>query len=462
MTLRVHRWVGGALAVATFAATGLAAQSTNASSLRHGSGYLDTPAASVLPHGAIQGTWSGYWLDVNRSALIDGTGEVTGFGGPLEQFNQDLSVSVGFFDRVEVGGGILSLNEDNGGDNLFTVFGRLVLLQPEAQGFGLAVGGRYYNDPSFAGAEPNRLGYPDRRFTSTLPGTPDTNYSFYGVGTFFLRGFEASWFPKNDVTFSAGWGSGIFREGGDAEFYSAIDSDGWFAGSNMAIELAENTALNLISEWNGFELNFGAQVAHKGIRIGAHLLGANYQENVTAYRSQRFGLLASVGVCGTGFCTPSFLDRPEPEVIQLPAPAPDTVIVTREVAPAAPTGNPTNICLATGQSERVLITAQGDTLVGPDRVSIRTLRPGVVFAGTYADGRDWFTNDDDIRYENRNYSKSGNAVSLECSSIMRVGEHMGVPLFANRSAERPFETIYVPVRPGTWQAYQTLRGTRGD
>ena len=54
-------------------------------------------------------------------------------------------------------------------------------------------------------------------------------------------------------------------------------------------------------------------------------------------------------------------------------------------------------------------------------------------------------------------------VSLDCPNIMRVGEHMGVPLFVMRNAERPFEMLYVPVRPGVWQAYQTgLQRTRGD
>jgi hypothetical protein len=45
---------------------------------------------------------------------------------------------------------------------------------------------------------------------------------------------------------------------------------------------------------------------------------------------------------------------------------------------------------------------------------------------------------------------------------MRVGENMGVPLFAMRNENRPFKTLYVPVRPGVWQAYQNLRGTRGQ
>jgi hypothetical protein len=33
---------------------------------------------------------------------------------------------------------------------------------------------------------------------------------------------------------------------------------------------------------------------------------------------------------------------------------------------------------------------------------------------------------------------------------------MGVPLFANTGKRpEPYERLYVPVRPGVWQAYQT-------
>ena len=100
--------------------------------------------------------------------------------------------------------------------------------------------------------------------------------------------------------------------------------------------------------------------------------------------------------------------------------------------------------------------------MGPSRASIRSLRPGVVFAGTYAEGAGWFTNDESITFEQRGYDKSGNEVRMDCGQIMRIGEHMGVPLFARRSADRPFEMIYVPVRPGVWQGYQAgLRRTRG-
>jgi hypothetical protein len=43
-----------------------------------------------------------------------------------------------------------------------------------------------------------------------------------------------------------------------------------------------------------------------------------------------------------------------------------------------------------------------------------------------------------------------------------VGVFWGVPLFATRGANRPLQQLYVPVRPGVWQAYQTgLPATRG-
>ncbi len=468
MKLRANRWICGVLAitVSAFAAHEAAAQTTMPSTLRHGSGYLDNPAASVLPHLAIQGTFSGFFSSLSQTVLTDANGNAIGFGPGSDEFYEDGSITLGLFDRAEIGASLLSLNDADAGGNLFGVYGRLALLKPAAQGFGLAVGGRYNNAPDFDnGVEyaPNRLAYPDARLRSTLGGIDvDTELSLYAVSTLFLRGFESTWFPKNDVTVSLGYGTGMFQEGDQFDFYHHADSDGWFAGAHMAIEVADETALNLIGEWNGFDINLGAQVDIKGVRVGAHVLGNNYSNEVSIYRSRKLGILASVGVCGNGLCKPKFLDRPEPEIIQLPAPAPDTMIVTREVAPDAPTGNPASICLATGQDVRVLMTAQGDTLVGPGRVSIRTLRPGVVFAGTYADGRAWYTNDEDISFEERGYSKSGNPVSQQCANIMRIGEHMGVPLFVARSAERPFATIYVPVRPGVWQAYQSLRGTRGQ
>jgi hypothetical protein len=336
---------------------------------------------------------------------------------------------------------------------------------------GLAVGARYVTAPSFdddIDYAPTRLGFPDGRARAEFVGNDvemDSELSLYGVASVFLRGFESSWFPEHDWSLSLGWGTGMFNEGEEFDWYRHADSEGVFAGAVAHLSVGDGRLLNLMGEWNGFDVNLGAQLDLGGLRLGGHYLGANYLEDISSYRSPKFGFLVSAALCPGGgmLCKPSLMERIAPDTVRLPAPPPDTVTVTREVAPPLPTGNAAQICLATGENVDVLLTAQGDTLVGPNRTSIRQLRPGVVFAGTYAAGRDWFTNDEAIRFENRSYSKSGGEVSMVCADIMRVGEHMGVPLFAMRNAERPYDTLYVPVRPGVWQAYQTgLQRTRGQ
>jgi hypothetical protein len=131
-------------------------------------------------------------------------------------------------------------------------------------------------------------------------------------------------------------------------------------------------------------------------------------------------------------------------------------------APALPTGQATTICLATGENVQVLVTAQGDTLVGASRTSVRTLRQGgVAFAGEYAEGRSWMERDEPIVFEGRSLRKSGGEMRLNCPDLQRVGEYQGVPLFVTRGAATPYTQLYVPVRPGVWQTYENLRATRG-
>lgn len=474
ITARGMKWTSGLLAAVVLAATAEAAsaQSTKMpSTLRYGSGYLDVPSASVLPHLAIQGTYSGFWASLDRRPLVDARGVIVGSDADgLDKYHSNASIALGLFDRVEVGASLHSFNDADQGGNLFGAFGQIALLRPAAQGLGLAVGARYAGAPDYDDGidyAPNRLGFPDRRLRAEFTNgyTVDNEITLYAVSSVFLRGFESEWFPAHDWTLSLGWGNGQFNEGEDLDFYRYADSEGVFAAAVMHTSLGEGKLLNLMGEYNGFDVNLGAQLDLGGFRIGAHLLGANYLEELSIYRSAKFGILGSVALCPQdGFlCSPRLMEREAPDTVRLPAPPPDTVVVTREVGRPLPDGNPASICLATGQDVQILLTAQGDTLVGPDRTSIRQLRPGVVFAGTYAEGRAWYTNDESIAFENASYDKSGGEVSLQCPNIMRVGEHMGVPLFVMRNAERPFETLYVPVRPGVWQAYQTgLQRTRGD
>jgi hypothetical protein len=454
------------------AAPALQAQTTTMpSTLRYGSGLLDVPVASVLPHLAITGTFSGFFVDLERQLLIDNGGSALGYGDAVDKFYHDGSVAIGLFDRAEVGASVQSINDSDDGGNIWGIFGRLQLVQPTNQGLGLAVGGRYVTAPDFGDGvtyQPNRLGIPDDRFRQEY-GLRDgddvsTELSLYAVATAHVRGFDEGFLPTHDMTFNLGWGTGMFQDGDPLGFYNYADSEGLFLGSAIHFGVGDNSVLTFMGEYNGFDINVGAQLDVSGVRLGAHMLGTNYGSDVTEYRMPKFGLLASLALCpGDGLlCKPSTMERPEPEIIQLPAPPPDTVRVTREVERPLPDGTPATVCLATGENVQVRVTAQGDTLVGPSRASISTLRPGVVFAGAYSENAGWFTGDEDITFENRAYSKSGNEVRLDCAQTMRVGEHMGVPLFAMRNAERPFETVFVPVRPGVWQAYQAgLRRTRG-
>lgn len=474
MKTRFGRLAGGIAIAAFLTAPALQAQTTTMpSTLRYGSGLLDIPVASVLPHLTITGTFSGFFMDLDRRVEIDGSGSPVGFGGGVDKFYQDASVSVGLFDRAEFGASLQSLNDANAGSNMWGLFGRLQLVQPTNQGIGLAVGGRYVTAPDFGdGAvyQPGRLGIPDNRFTETYTGLDDVNteLTVYAVASAYVRGLTDGFLPKHDMTLSLGYGTGMFQQGDQLSFYQFADSEGWFFGGALHFAVGDDAVLTFMSEYNGFDVNFGAQMDVKGIRLGAHYLAANYSEPAggyySEYRKPKFGILASVALNPTdGFLSkPRLMIRPAPDTIQLPAPPPDTVRITREVGRALPDGTPASVCLATGMSVQVRVTAQGDTLVGPERTSIRDLRPGVVFAGTYAGDMAWYTGDESVTFEERSYDKSGNEVRMDCGQIMRVGEHMGVPLFAMRNADRPFETVYVPVRPGVWQAYQTgLRRTRG-
>ena len=162
------------------------------------------------------------------------------------------------------------------------------------------------------------------------------------------------------------------------------------------------------------------------------------------------GVCACALLTGIGPC-----NRNPPATPPPPPPRVDTLIVTREVAPAPPEGTPAEICLSTGFAIPVLIAADGDTLIGQARVSIKQLRPGFGFEGAYAQGKAWLAKGDPIRFERRVYRKDSQPANWKCEDVKQVGAHDGVPLFADLLAPSPLERILVPVQPGVFQAYKT-------
>jgi hypothetical protein len=221
-----------------------------------------------------------------------------------------------------------------------------------------------------------------------------------------------------------------------------------------------------LGEYNGFDVNLGIQLDVRGLRLGAFALGTNHGRDVSAYRSTKLGALVSVSYCvvSGGLCRPSVLSRPSRDTVFMPAPPPDTVVLGAGVDPmlGPRRGRAIHLCLATGQSVEVELTTAGDTLVGPEWVSVKSLRPGMVFAGTYAGERSWFAAQEPMTFEGVEYRMDGPRVELECGSMERVGEFRAVPVFVVRGEARPFQRVYLPMKPGVWQEYRAiLRGSPG-
>ena len=425
--------------------------------LRYGSGLLDIPVALVLPHLAFTVTYSGFGTSAAETVVPDSPGQAIPAGGRFERWFSDGSLALGLFDRVEVGATLQHFADHDRGGRIYGTFARLALLRPAPRGLGLATGFRYVTSPSFgdgesADVQPNRLGYPDWRVTRSAPGAEDFggNFSPYLVGTLVFPGFAGS--APYDVTLHAGWGGGLFQAGRELEFYRETSSGGVFAGAAVHFGLGDRRLVNLMAEFNGFDANAGMQIDLGGIRLGAFALGLQY-DGETTFRSRKFGVLGSVAFCAGLRALCRGRRAPAPDTVTLPAPPPDTVVVVRQAEPEVPQGTSETLCLATGEGVDIRVTAVGDTLVGPPWLPVRELPRGLVFAGSYAAGHEWFESGGPIRFGGGEYVRTGDPSPLNCSDIVQVGEHERVPLFANRGAEAPFAVLHVPVTPGSWLSY---------
>ena len=415
--------------------------------LRYGSGHLDVPSALVLPHLTVVGGLSGF-------SVPDGTPD------PLEGWVWDGSLTLGLFHRAEVGLTLQSFAPPEDGGSVVGVHGRWALLRPRPHGVGLALGARWVGRPEFAGAErsdhqPSRLGVADIRLVEAPDAGADvrTGFTPYVVGSWALPGVDGRLLPAHDWTFSLGWGGGQFRDGGDLPFYAFVDSDGVFAAVTLHMRAGRGRALHLTGEWNGFDVNVGAELDLGGARVGGFLLGANHGRAQSVFRSRKWGVRMALALCPQelNLCKPELLQRVQPDTVVLPAPPPDTVLVER--TDPVPTATPLDLCLATGSTVRVHLTPDGDTLVGPDRVSLRTSGAGVALAGRYAGGLDWYDSGEDLTFDARTYLPTGSSSALDCAGLVQVGTRDGVPIMVGRNAAPPYDSLWVPERPGLWRRY---------
>lgn len=451
---------------------GIGAQTpTMPSTLRYGSGLMDVPVSSVLPHLHMTATLSGFYSSIGQRAEVGESGTVTGFGPARSEWFTDGAFAVGFLDRFETGLSIQSFGDEASGGDVWGLFGRIRLWEPVDQGLGVAVGGRWLTSPSFGDGgsyAPGRLGFPDERLRDTYTGSArglGSELSVYAVATAYLRGFDGGPLPENDVSLTLGYGGGMFRSGGDLDFYAPDHTNGWFGGGAVHLGLGPVSRLTLMVEHNGFDVNLGAQVDWDGIRLGAHYLATNHAwpdvGHFSEYQKPKFGFLVSAAICPRepGFrCRPRAMQRVEPDTVYIPPPPPDTVVVGGVDEASVTDGEAATMCLSTGQNVSIRVTAAGDTLVGDVGASLADLRPVMAFAGSYAGDAFWYREGSAIVFEGREYGRAEDTFPVDCRQILRVGIYEGVPVFATVSAVRPLSMLFIPVRPGIWRRYE--RGLR--
>jgi len=266
------------------------------STLRYGSGLLDIPVASVLPHMTIVGTYSGFTASIPEFVIVDPMGNFITVGSSYEKWLSDGSLAIGLFDRVEVGVSLQHLAAAEDGGNLIGGFGRISLLPSSVSNFDLAVGARYTNSPTFGDQyrydfRPNRLGYPDSRLHADVGDEEySANLSPYAVATAHLPVSDGS-----AISLTGGWGSGVFSAGGDLDFHQDGTSGGIFAGAGIHIGMGSRRQLNLIGEYNGFDMNAGVQLDLGYIRVGGFALGMTH-DGYSTFRSRKFGFMGSIAL----------------------------------------------------------------------------------------------------------------------------------------------------------------------
>lgn len=330
--------------------------------LRWGTGYVDVPAAAVLPSLGFRAGVSAFRIPAGPAPRVDGEGRIAGTGRREASVHEDVTLSLGLWNRVELGTSLQAFNDEERGGDLVGFFGRVLLLDPGETGFGLATGARYLGGPSYplVDAATPRLGYPDLRLreryaanpgfpedpSNPLPGV-DAEWSLYGVSSLFLPGVEAGWLPENTVSLTLGWGTGLFREGGELPWYAEGSWDGWFGAAGVDFRLGDASTASVAVEWAGLDANLGAQMAWGGLRAGIHLLGLNHGENASAWRSRKVGLSLSLTACPLlrRACRPGIRRAHQPDTVRLPAPPPDTVWRSGEArgtagSPEVRDGNP--------------------------------------------------------------------------------------------------------------------------
>ena len=264
-----------AAVVALVAAAPAGAQQEYPATLYWGTGLIDIPTAWVAPlTGDFFINYSGKRFEP------DPTKTKINYSNSL---NSQLVFALSGWGRVEAGYAAFSSNPEWG------FFGKAMLLREDDYRDrvgairwmpSLAVGIR--NVGPYKHIDRFGIGY---ELIEPVPGDPDfkhepdalhanlkTNNSFYGVATkgFSLAEIRPSW-PDINLSFTAGYGSGLFSDDGDIPDYGTHNRGGLFYGVKTDFNPAPNVTLSLMAEDNSWDYNLGASAVYRGLRAGLYL-----------------------------------------------------------------------------------------------------------------------------------------------------------------------------------------------
>jgi hypothetical protein len=261
-------WVLVACATTAAASVGSAQQvDPYAQTLQFGAGYINTPAAWVSRRTADS------WLTLAAKDLPSfGDGSQNGLASRL---NTNLALDTHWGGRVSLGASLYSQNPEWG------AFGQALLIRDGDLGFlpALAVGarniGKYKHEDRFLIGHDVVLDSAGSYDDVVVSRYADfkTSPTLYAVLTkdIPLSGYSES--GRSSMSFSVGYGNGLFREdGGLGDQYnnSGTIARGLFLGSRFVMHPSSSTTLTVLAENDGWDWNAGVVAEWRGVTLGVY------------------------------------------------------------------------------------------------------------------------------------------------------------------------------------------------
>jgi hypothetical protein len=237
--------------------------------LQFGAGYINTPAAWVSRRSADS------WLTISAKDLP--SFEDPSKNGLASRLNSNFAIDTHWGGRVSVGASLYSQNPEWG------FFGQALLIREgdfdqsfmPAFSIGARNVGRFKHEDRFLIGHDVRLDSTGQYDEVVVSRYADfkTAPTIYAVAT---KEVPLSGYSKNgqmSMSFSLGYGNGLFREdGGLGDQYnnSGTIAKGLFLGSRLVMHPWSNGSVTFLAENDGWDWNVGAVAEWRGVTIGVY------------------------------------------------------------------------------------------------------------------------------------------------------------------------------------------------